>query len=80
MGSGSVAEESRRHPSLFSGQPTAPELMSKMHRFFFFLLTTEEETIKFSFHLVLHGPRKDSNFKLQGDNHSEHESLNPSLP
>lgn len=35
MGSRSVAVESRRHPSLFSGQPTAPELMSKMYRFFF---------------------------------------------
>lgn len=40
------------------------------------LTTVTEETINSTFHLVLHGPRKYSNFKLQGDEHSNHESVN----
>lgn len=40
------------------------------------LTAVTEETINSAFHLVLHGPRKYSHFKLQGDEHSDHESVN----
>lgn len=53
-----------------------PELNEQNPRTVFLLTTKTEETINSAFHLVLHGPRKYSNFKLQGDEHSNHESVN----
>lgn len=66
---------------LFPAASPAPELTSKMSRFFFlsFFLSADHRRRGYKMqasHLVLHGPRKYSSFKLQGDRHSNLESVN----
>lgn len=70
-----------RHVPLFpfSSAYPVPELNEQNPRTVFLLTAVTEETINSAFHLALHGPRKYSNFKLQGDEHSNHESVNPAV-
>lgn len=70
-----------RHVPLlpFSSAYPVPELNEQNPRAVFLLTAVTEETINSAFHLALHGPRKYSNFKLQGDEHSNHESVTPTV-